>query len=190
MCKYFVGIDYSMSSPGLCILNDDESIHSLSFFSHKTKQDGKHSDLVEGIPYPIYGNDIERFVKLGNLVLDKINELDGEVSIGIEGYAFGASGSRVFQIAENCGILKHLLHLNGYSFEVVPPTVVKKLATGKGNSSKEPVYNAFVEQTGIKLNELLGIKSEKIVSPMSDIADAYWIAKWIKQNGNIHGPSE
>jgi len=190
MKKYFVGIDYSMSSPGVCILNEDDSIHSLFFFSHKIKMDGMHGDLLEGIPYPLYGNDIERFVKLGELVVNRIIALGGEVSIGIEGYAFGASGSRVFQIAENCGILKHMLYQQGFTFDVVPPTVVKKLATGKGNSSKEPVYNAFVEQTGIKLNEVLGIKSEKIVSPMSDIADAYWIAKWIKQNGDIHRSSK
>lgn len=183
----FVGIDYSMTSPGICIIDENDQIEKLYYFTQKPKLEGKQSDVVEGIPYPIYGNDIERFHKLATITVELIKKANDKVEIGIEGYSFGSSGSRVFQIAENCGILKHLLLLQGHQFQVVPPTVVKKLATGKGNSSKEPVYNAFVEQTGIKLNELLGIKSEKVGSPMSDMADAYWIAKWVKQNVDIHG---
>lgn len=179
---FFVGIDYSMTSPGLCFINEDGSIRQLYYFTQKPKMEGKQSDLIEGLSYPIYGDDIERFEKLGKICVDLIKSQNEECHIGIEGYSFGSSGSRVFQIAENCGILKLILKMNGFSFKTVPPSVVKKLATGKGNSSKEPVYQSFVEKTGIKLHETLKLKTEKVVSPISDMADAYWIAQWIRNN--------
>jgi len=54
----------------------------------------------------------------------------------MEGYAFGATG-RVFQIAENTGSLKYQLWKEGLGYDVYPPSMIKKFATGKGNANKE-----------------------------------------------------
>ena len=57
------------------------------------------------------------------------------------------------------------------------PTTIKKFATGKGNANKEKLYDAFVEETGIDIRKTLDI-SNKSWNPVSDIVDAYYIAKY------------
>ena len=77
------------------------------------------------------------------------------------------------------GILKLQLHRYGYGVEVVPPTVIKKYATGKGNADKEAMYEAYVKDTGLELNKELGLVAGK--SPLSDIVDSYYIALYAEK---------
>ena len=64
-------------------------------------------------------------------------------------------------------------------FTIFPPTVIKKHATGKGNADKQLMYNAFCDEllTPTDLKERLTPKAKKIISPISDIVDSYFIAK-------------
>ena len=64
-------------------------------------------------------------------------------------------------------------------FSTYPPTVVKKFATGKGNANKELMYESFVDEllTPTDLKELLTPKAPKVINPISDLVDAYFIAK-------------
>ena len=66
----------------------------------------------------------------------------------MEGYSFGSTG-RVFNIAENTGILKYNLWAALIHFDVLAPTTVKKFATGSGSASKVDMFNQFVEENGI-----------------------------------------
>jgi Holliday junction resolvasome RuvABC endonuclease subunit len=100
-----------------------------------------------------------------------------KVTILIEDYSFGSKG-RVFNLAENCGILKYMLYKAGYRFFTVPPTVVKKYATGKGNATKEKMYDAFVVETGIDLHNIIS-RTTKLGSPTTDIVDAWYIARYM-----------
>ena len=95
----------------------------------------------------------------------------------IEDYSFGSKG-KVFNLAENCGILKYLLFKNGYKFFTVPPTVVKKFATGKGNATKEKMYEFFVKDTMIDLHNIIS-PTTKLGSPTTDIVDAWYIARYM-----------
>jgi len=79
----------------------------------------------------------ERFDFLSDWVMRILNEHDKMGTVWMEGYSYGSKGSRVFEIGENSGILKLKLFSNGIPFRVVPPTVIKKHATGKGNASKD-----------------------------------------------------
>ena len=88
----------------------------------------------------------------------------------------GSTG-RVFNIAENAGLLKHYLWKSNISYNVVPPTVIKKFATGKGNANKEKLEQAFIEETGINIKEMLNM-SDKQWNPSSDIIDSYYICKY------------
>ena len=58
--------------------------------------------------------------------------------------------------------------------------VIKKYATGKGNANKEVMYEAFNAEllTPPDLKTILKPKSTKLTSPVTDIVDAYFIAKW------------
>ena len=95
--------------------------------------------------------------------------------IFIEGYSFGSKGQGLFQIAENCGILKYRLLEKGHNYNTVVPSVVKKGATGKGNADKDMMYEAFVKETKMDLKKLLD--TDKVGNPVSDIADSYFIKK-------------
>jgi hypothetical protein len=61
---------------------------------------------------------------------------------------------------------------------VVPPTVIKKFGTGKGNASKELMYESFFSDLGVDIREKIGIISVKQWNPISDIVDAYYIANY------------
>lgn len=69
-----------------------------------------------------------------------------------------------------------MLYKAGYKFFTVPPTVVKKSATGKGNATKEKMYEAFVNETGIDLHNIIS-PTTKLGSPTTDIVDAWYIAR-------------
>lgn len=170
------GVDYSLTSPSVCVFDGDTWSHSSCKFYYLVKRaksivtDGQFF----GFEYPEFTSDAHRYDNLGNWVLNIVKEA-GAQEVFIEGYAFGATG-RVFQIAENTGLLKHALWRAKIPFDVYPPTVVKKTGSGKGNSNKEAMYMAFLEETGINIRDRLGV-SEKQWNPLSDIVDAYYITK-------------
>ena len=68
---------------------------------------------------------------------------------------------------------------NKIPFKSYPPTVIKKFATGKGNANKEVMYESFVDEllTPTDLKERLTPKATKVKNPVSDLVDAYFIAK-------------
>ena len=65
-------------------------------------------------------------------------------------------------------------------YQSVPPTVIKKYATGKGNANKDLMYEAFSDEllTPPDLKSALTPRSKKLTNPVTDIVDAYYIAKW------------
>ena len=69
---------------------------------------------------------------------------------------------------------------NKIKFTSIPPTVIKKFATDKGNSNKEGMYEAFIAEfsTPSNLKERLTPKAKSIKNPVSDIVDSYFICKY------------
>ena len=105
----------------------------------------------------------------------------GGCQVFIEGYAFATSGkSHVRSVAENTGLLKYKMHKIRQNFFSVPPSKIKKYATGKGNANKELMYNAFCEEplSPPNLHKYIKPKSNKLTNPTTDIVDAYWICKY------------
>lgn len=129
-----------------------------------------------------YTTDTERFLLNAHALKNWIKP-DSESVIHIEGYAFGARGSRIFQIGEATGMLKTLLIHdsdgklinNGMNLHAVSPPTVKKFATGKGNANKEKMVESFVEETSVDLIERFNFK--KLKSPIHDLVDAFWLCK-------------
>jgi hypothetical protein len=181
-----VGIDYSMTSPAICVCNGEFKYENCKFlFVTATKKYAQpFNEQIEGLPLFEYSDNIERFALLAEMTYEFIfdNWPEGEesstVKIGLEGYAMGAKG-QVFSIGENTGILKHrLCHAEEWKVDVHAPSVIKKFATGKGNAKKEDMYEAFVAETGVNLSDILEQSVDpKVSSPISDIVDAYYIAK-------------
>ena len=156
--EYIAGVDYSLTSPAVCVakvVNDDITFENCTFHFLKQTKSQKSFDKIYSYDYPEYTDDIERFSALSSWVLERIRWFNGRVQrVFLEDYAFGATG-RVFHIAENTGILKKTLRSSGFIYDTLPPTVVKKYATGKGNANKDLMYETFVSETKIDLQEKL-----------------------------------
>ena len=172
--KTIVGIDYSLTSPAICINIDNSDVLMFYYLTNKKKYIGKMSEDIIGYEHKEYDTPIRRFTYISDFIFDHISGLIIPI-IFIEGYSFGSKGQGIFQIAENCGILKYRLQEAKIPYETIVPSVVKKGATGKGNADKDMMYEAFVKETTIDLKKIFD--TEKVGNPLSDIADSYYIQK-------------
>ena len=77
------------------------------------------------------------------------------------------------------GVLKYKIYQRGIPLTIIPPTEVKKYATGKGNADKEKMYDAFVEENNMLLKSIITPDKKDITSPVSDIVDSYYICKYL-----------
>jgi Holliday junction resolvasome RuvABC endonuclease subunit len=172
------GIDYSMNSPAMCIhAGNTWSIDNCKFYyiAKKEKNIIENSQL-NGSLYPEWETQIERFVNLSDWSIEILANNNVQ-SVFIEGYSYGSSSSRLFQIAENTSLLKYQLWKKDLPYDVYPPTMIKKLGTGKGNANKEKMWESFKEETNLNLFHLLGLEEGKSWNPVSDMVDAYYITK-------------
>jgi len=174
-----VGIDYSLNSPAICIASDDFDFNKCSFhfLTSKKKHMGKFGNNIFGYEIKEYNTPIERFTNISTWALDTIHKYKSDTAkVFIEGYSFGSKGQAVFQIAENCGILKYRLQMSpSMLYNTVVPSVVKKHASGKGNADKQLMYDSFTKHTGVDLMKMFDMG--KLNNPVTDIIDSYYIAK-------------
>jgi crossover junction endodeoxyribonuclease RuvC len=88
--------------------------------------------------------DPERFIDLTTQILDWLSEGD---RICIEGFSYGSKGKGVSTQYGIGWLIRAELIRNGYTYIDVPPTSVKKFATGKGNTKKDemvlPIYKKW-----------------------------------------------
>ena len=174
-----VGIDYSLNSPAICIADDNFDFNKCSFhfLTSKKKHIGKFGKNIFGYEIKDYNTPIERFSNISTWALDIIHKHKSNTAkVFIEGYSFGSKGQAVFQIAENCGILKYKLQMSPTMlYDTIVPSVVKKYASGKGNADKQLMYDSFKEHTKQDLLKMFDMG--KLNNPVTDIIDSYYIAK-------------
>src|SRR5210317_716102 len=170
--KTIIGIDYSLTSPAICVNNGNLMFYYLT---SKKKLTGVISEEIVGYEHKEWTDPIQRFTFISDFALDIISATSNP-TIYIEGYSFGSKGQGVFQIAENCGILKYRLLEEDYGYHTVVPSVVKKGATGKGNADKDMMYEAFCKELP-DYNLKKSFDTEKVGNPLSDIVDSYYIKK-------------
>lgn len=100
--------------------------------------------------------------RLHRLWLDICSELpDRPAVVVLEGYSYGSKGRAVFDIGELGGVVRHELYTSGYRFVVVPPSTLKKFATGKGNIGKDAMV-ATAARLGCPYDD-------------NNIIDAWWL---------------
>lgn len=117
--------------------------------------------------YTLPGDGTQRLVNCQHIVNDFVDSRGaGSLSaIAIEGYAQGSKFGR-----EIAGELRAAVALglwqNGHkTLHVVAPTVVKKLATGKGNATKDLVLLHTYKRWGVEFDD-------------NNMADSYCVARW------------
>ena len=179
--KTIIVIDYSLTSPAICVNINGDDILMFYYLTNKKKYIGQMSEDIIGYEHKEWTDPIQRFKYISDFALDIISPLISP-QIFIEGYSFGSKGQGLFQIAENCGILKYRLQELNIPYDTIVPSVVKKGATGKGNADKDMMYEAFYKETNIDLKKLFD--TDKVGNPISDIADSYFIQKVGYENSN------
>lgn len=93
----------------------------------------------------------------------------------LEGYAYGRV-NKAHELGELGGVVRLALWRAGIPFVVVPPSTLKKYATGKGNASKDQVLIAAVKRSGIEFNN-------------NDEADAWWLRQIGLQQYEVDDPT-
>jgi len=186
-----LGIDYSINCAGCCLIEDN----TIRWFVNYRK-DGKD--------YPVLPNSViewrhstiedhtDRFIELSLWANDIIGEFCPDIVI-LEDFAFSAKGN-ITALAENVGIFKadFRRRFPTKKIELVAPTKMKKMATGKGNSNKDAIWESFVKIFPIysEWPKIIHPKGNKIGSPIADIADSYFLAVYGETNyGNTNIPN-
>jgi len=172
-----LGIDYSVTCPALCLTDGSSHRWFVNYRQHGKPYQPLPS--VEWVPSTTEG-DLPRFLELADWVSRVVRETNPD-GIVLEDYAFSRAG-RLTQLGENGGILKAELFRRHSTIplHIVAPTAMKKFATGKGIATKDIVWEAFIkrEPHAAAWAKICHPKSDKITSPVADIADAYFLAQY------------
>ena len=171
------GLDLSLTSPCICVIEPCNSdfivpIEHCHFHYWSTTKASKAITHASFNAYPALANnnDTERFESIAEWILSVVGDCQ---SGGIEGFAFNATG-QITRIAESTGVVKYLLHKAGIPLSIFPPSTIKKIATGNGRASKPQMIDCFNQCHNVNLYDLF--KTTSPASPLSDIADSYFIA--------------
>ena len=168
-----IGIDYSIKSPALTILNANNEIIFVTLARNSVIKKGIVTALEAADVKVVLINDepahpkktvlekrerssledaIMQTAKISNLIKEyEEKDLTGlsehELHIGIEGFSFGSTGNRLAQISGYQYMLRYMLYskhdLNPTNFWVYAPMTIKAVA-GKGNFKKEQMIEAFI----------------------------------------------
>ena len=175
------GIDYSLTCPAICVYDTEVGNYNyknvkLYFRSNLVRFEAFSEGNLSCCNHGPWASEIDRYDDIGNWAMDILLKYNVD-QVYLEGYSFGSTG-KVFNIAENTAILKYNLWEEFIYFDVIPPSRVKKYATGSGNASKDAMYEAFCEENpGVDLRSTLTPRSKNVISPLSDVIDAYYILK-------------
>lgn len=184
MDKVFIGIDYSMTCPSVCIMHGMKIKYHAWIDGFKGPSCISRTDINTGAEHiinihqivEIYDNDIDRYAKIATPIIKTLEAYhQNDVVAYIEGYSMASHG-RVFAIAENTAVLKYILSEYGIKAIPVAPSTIKKFGSGSGRAKKEDMFAAFKTQTSIDLQYDLCPGKKKIASPVSDLVDSYYIA--------------
>ena len=206
----YVGIDYSLNSPGICIYDDLSKEHEFISFSHNKEEIFSKKKIPQGIIHhknlrdnraaTIYfydrkGNDkdyvVEQFNKVydADLVAEKIiNVIPDGAIVAMEGFSYGSKGSSFIDIIFANAILRNKifrLFMKGAvrkSPIIFSPSEIKKYA-GKGNANKVLMFNFFLEKApDSKFKEYVQSLEieDSIPKPIDDLIDAYWICEFLR----------
>ncbi len=176
------GIDYSMTSPALCVFDTEKGRYCFDnvgayFRSNLARFEQYKEGNVNGENHKPFKCDMDRYDDISDWATS-ILDSQGVTKVFLEGYSFGSTG-KVFNIAENTAVLKYNLWDLNIDIEILAPTTIKKFATGSGRASKENMYEKFCEENSKSaLREMLTPRSSNVINPVNDIVDAYYILKY------------
>lgn len=94
----------------------------------------------------------ERLNEFYDLVDEHMPYDTRDVAVYIEGYSFSSRHSQAHALGELGGVLRLAYHRLSVPVTEVPPSTLKKFATGKGNASKAAMVSAVASRTGLEFD--------------------------------------
>ena len=195
-----IGIDFSLNSPGFCILDRDQckwiSLHrTKNIIDKMLKKDGSPFKILndnlnvdiniiekkefKGEYHIIERDKIINAVYFSEVVMNLLEPyIDENTIVGMEGLSFGSSGNSLIDISMTTALVRSAIVkiIKPNNFFVISPTSIKKFAL-KGNSKKDELYNAILEK---RIDDLR-------LKPFLDILKEYKDS-WIKGSNKVEGP--
>lgn len=87
---------------------------------------------------------MERLAWFRAAIVERVELVD---VVAVEGYAMGSKRqSHSYATGELGGVIRLALHDSGVTFVEIPPALLKKYATGRGNGTKDEVLVAAVKR--------------------------------------------
>jgi Holliday junction resolvasome RuvABC endonuclease subunit len=185
--KNLICIDASIQSTGVSIYNFDTKETYLYSYTNKVKKDlefkcdGFHVKIVRQDKSFEKVDKFFRYIHISETIFNEIEPfLSSDTNIYIEGFSYGSVGM-IFDLAGFTALLKLPFYRANYTIESISPSDWKKHVTGKGNATKDIIYNVMLN------SELREVLAEFVVrgypykkgSWVEDIADVYSIQKCI-----------
>lgn len=179
------GLDWSMSCPAIAIHDTKDPLTfqncTFYFYIDSKKYDQSYGN-IHGFKALLFTSEEERFDNISSWAL-AILKKHGVTKACLEGYSMGSQG-RIFNIAENIGLLKHKMWQANIEFITPAPTAVKKLFTGKGNSNKLAMFDGWLNKgLDVDLEKLLNCAPDK--SPLADITDAFAMIDYLLNHPDL-----
>jgi hypothetical protein len=183
----FVGIDFSLVSPGICIVSNKVykwiSVYSLESEDHHKllSKEGpfKILDESESVTIKLLNKTVKQGITYSHTERNKLNAsieevdfiikeikkhlegLDGNIYVGIEGVSFGAAGNTLIDICMSTGLLRAGIVtdlLDGDSSRFyVFSPGTIKKFAGKGTFKKPDMYDALINKPGLEQLEFVNL---------------------------------
>lgn len=152
-----LGFDQSYTNSGFCVFKDGAMV------DYGTYKSTKAMDVFD------------RSVQVAQFVVDKVAEHNVE-QINIEGLAFGIRGDATRDLA---GLLFTIINAvrrqkPAVKIAIIPPTTLKKFATGTGKSDKAAMIDKLPPDVRAKFDEA----NLRKTTGLADVCDAYWLSTY------------
>lgn len=188
----YIGIDPSINSTGICIQTYENDLLMYEHFyiikpNKLTKQEqGINIDVFDYIVYEkldISKNDItnshiielnktKNMICIAKTIIDIIqHNVKGNTRVIMEGISYGSSQhtKSIYDLAGLNYLIRYfILNIDNVELMICPPQEIKKFASGKGNSQKDILTEAFL----ILYSQFSEVKK------IDDIVDAYFMCKY------------
>lgn len=181
-------MDHSINSPGITVITDAGAVPKFYNLNQVKKKSGSYQvgdSPLEITHFPMKSDthSIEARIEYNTTWALGVIMSNWPQTVVFEEYAFSAKGNRILQQAEAIGVLKSKLFKCGIQVDTFPITQIKKGFSGKGNAGKEEMIDAFINQTGMRFDEVLNLKIYD--KPIDDLCDSYAIASVYIKDGGI-----
>lgn len=126
-----LGIDQSLTSTGICVLENEKLVLSKLIASKK--------------------KGVDRIIEIKNEIIKIFNEFNPDFT-AIENYSFTPNRGKAFELGELAGVIKITLAELGRPAIVIYGTQIKKFATGDGHADKSLIMLQVYKKYNIEFN--------------------------------------